>query len=424
MEDAEGTEMNRGNILKEVFSKKMLIIFCLGFSSGLPLLLIGSTLKTWLAVEKIDVGTIGYFSWVGMAYSLKFIWSPLLDRFTLFKIGRRRSWMLVTQILLTVSIFILGTLNPQNQLSMIAAISVLIAFFSATQDIAIDAYRRELLSDEELGLGSSINIYGYRVAMLVSGGLGMSLLGLPILHLDWHKLYYIMALCMAVGFATTLLAPEPAIDGEPPRTLLAAVVEPFRDFLKRRDAWFILFFVLIFKLGDAMGGAILNPFYIQVGFSVPQIGLIAKTFGLASSLFGFFLGGLAIFYFGIYRCLWIFGILQALSTASFVLLNHTGPQAWALAVVVVFEDVATAMASAAFVAYLAAICNRRYTATQYAILSSLATLGRNFFSGFSGDLVKGLGWEPFFYVCALLAIPGLIMLIWVNKSFAETSAKA
>ncbi|MBV2168690.1 MAG: AmpG family muropeptide MFS transporter [Bdellovibrio sp.] len=409
------------NILKDLFSKQMLIVFLLGFASGLPLLLTGGTLKTWLAREHVDISTIGYFSWVGMAYSLKFLWSPLLDRFTLFKIGRRRSWMLVTQALLMASIYYLGTLNPLQNLTTMAAMAVLIAFFSATQDIAIDAYRRELLSNEELGLGSSLGIYGYRIALLLSGGAGIGLVGSEIWPITWGQLYYIMAGCMIVGVLTTLFAPEPKVDSPPPRTLMEAIVDPFSEFLRRPGAWFILLFVFMFKLGDALSGALLNPFYVEMGFSNADIGLIAKTFGLMSSLVGLFFGGLVIYYIGIYRSLWIFGVLQGLSTAAFALLTHTGPQAWALATVVVFEDVSSGMGSAAFVAFLGALSNKKYTATQYAILSSIATLGRNFFSGFTGDMVKSLGWGPFFYVCALIAIPGLFMLIGMRKyQTAET----
>lgn len=403
------------NILKDLFSKQMLIVFLLGFASGLPLLLTGGTLKTWLAREHVDISTIGYFSWVGMAYSLKFLWSPFLDRFTLFKIGRRRSWMLVTQVLLMGSIYYLGTLNPLQNLTTMAAMAVLIAFFSATQDIAIDAYRRELLSNEELGLGSSLGIYGYRIALLLSGGAGIGLVGSEIWPITWGQLYYIMAGCMIVGVLTTLFAPEPKVDSPPPRTLMEAIVDPFSEFLRRPGAWFILLFVFMFKLGDALSGALLNPFYVEMGFSNADIGLIAKTFGLMSSLVGLFFGGLVIYYIGIYRSLWIFGVLQGLSTAAFALLTHTGPQAWALATVVVFEDVSSGMGSAAFVAFLGALSNKKYTATQYAILSSIATLGRNFFSGFTGDMVKSLGWGPFFYVCAIIAIPGLLMLIGMRK---------
>ncbi len=403
------------NILKDLFSKNMLIILLLGFSSGLPLLLTGGTLKTWLAREHVDISTIGYFSWVGMAYSLKFLWSPLLDRFTLFKMGRRRSWMIASQILLMASIFFLGTLNPLDNLSTLALVAVLIAFFSATQDIAIDAYRRELLSNEELGLGSSLNIYGYRIALLISGGAGIGLVGSEFWPITWGQLYYLMAACMLVGVITTFFAPEPKVDGPPPNTLMSAIIDPFAEFLKRPGAWFILTFVFMFKLGDALSGALLNPFYVEMGFSNADIGLIAKTFGLASSLVGLFLGGMVIYYIGIYRSLWIFGILQGLSTAAFALLTHTGAQAWALATVVVFEDVSSGMGSAAFVAFLGALSNKKYTATQYAIFSSVATLGRNFFSGFSGTMVKSLGWGPFFYVCALIAIPGLLMLVGMKK---------
>ncbi len=408
--------MSKGkNILKDLFSKNMLIVLLLGFSSGLPLLLTGGTLKTWLAREHINISTIGYFSWVGMAYSLKFLWAPLLDRYTLFKMGRRRSWMLITQIFLAISICLLGTLNPIENLSSMALIAVLIAFFSATQDIAIDAFRRELLTTGELGLGSSLNMYGYRIAMLISGGAGIGLVGSSFVSLTWGQLYFLMAACMAVGMIATFFAPEPKIETPPPKTLMSAIVEPFTEFIRRPGALFILLFVFLFKLGDALSGSLLNPFYVEMGFTNADIGLIAKTFGLASSLVGLFIGGLIIYYIDLYKCLWGFGILQALSTAAFALLTYTGAEKWALATVVIFEDVSSGMGSAAFVAFLASLSNKKYTATQYAILSSIATLGRNFFSGFSGALVKSLGWSSFFYVCALIAIPGLVMLIGMRK---------
>lgn len=404
-----------GNILKDLFSKKMLVILLLGFSSGLPLLMTGGTLKTWLAREHVDISMIGYFSWVGLAYSLKFLWSPLLDRFTLFKDHRRKSWMLLTQVAIMLCLFVIGSLNPHDNLALMAAIAVLIAFFSATQDIAVDAYRREYLSNEELGLGSSMTMYGYRIAMLLSGGAGIGLVGSEIWPLTWGQLYYLIAACMSVGIITTFLAPEPRVEEPPPRTLRAAIVDPFTEFLRRPGAWFILAFVFLFKLGDAISGGLLNPYYVEMGFSNADIGLIAKTFGLMSSLGGLFIGGLVIYYLGIYRSLWGFGVLQALSTGAFALLTFTGAQNWALAVVVIFEDVSSGMGSAAFVAFMGALSNKKYTATQYAIFSSIATLGRNFFSGFAGDLVKVLGWAPFFYACALIAIPGLLMLIWMRK---------
>jgi PAT family beta-lactamase induction signal transducer AmpG len=409
--------MKLNQFFKDFFSKKMLIVFFLGFSSGLPLLLTGGTLKTWLARENVDISTIGYFSWVGLSYSLKFIWAPLLDRFTLFPLGRRKSWMIFTQMALMASIASLGFFNPKVSIEIMAAIAVLIAFFSATQDIAIDAFRREYLKEEELGLGSSMNMYGYRIAMLLSGGVGIGLVGSSTIDLTWNQLYLVMAAFMSIGIAFTFWAPEPAVStADQPKTLRSAVIDPFKEFLTRENALIILSFVFLFKLGDALSGAMLNPFYVQMGYSNEDIGLIAKTFGLASSLVGLFIGGVIIYSIGILRSLWIFGILQALSTATFALITYTGPEKWALAVAVIFEDISSGMGSAAFVAYLAALTNKKYTATQYAILSSLATVGRNFFSGFTGGMVKSLGWEYFFYTCGFIAIPGLIMLLIVSRA--------
>lgn len=403
------------NSLRDILSRKMLVLFLLGFSSGLPLVLVGSTLKTWLAREQVDLSTIGYFSWVGMAYSLKFIWAPLLDRFALFGNSRRRSWMMATQVALASGLFGMGLVDPQTNLALLAGLAVLVAFFSATQDVAIDAYRREVCRDEELGLGTTVGIYGYRVAMLIAGGVGMSLVGVEGWGLTWGGLYWLMALCMGLGFVVTLFAPEPTVTVQQPKTLMEATIRPFTEFVGREGAWYVLLFVFLFKLGDALGGAMLNPFYVEMGFSNADIGLIAKTVGLSASLGGLLLGGILILKLGIYPSLWIFGVLQALSTAGFALITFTGPENWALALTVVFEDISAGMGNAAFVAFIASICNRRYTATQFAILSSIATLGRNFFSGFSGDMVKALGWAPFFYTCALIAIPGLIMLFMMRK---------
>lgn len=402
------------------FDYKFLIVLILGFASGLPLLLTGSTLKTWLARENIDISMIGYFSWVGMAYSLKFIWSPLVDRYSFFKMGRRRSWLLLSQLGLVISLFGFQFINPHQHLTAMALLAVVVAFFSATQDVVIDAYRREILESSQLGLGSTFSIYGYRVAMLISGGLAISLVGGDFINLSWNEMYSAMAGLMLVCLIASLFCPEPKNEFHPPGTLLEAIKNPVIEFLERKQVWLILLFVILFKLGDQLSGALLNPLYVAIGYSNADIGLIAKTFGLASSLAGLFLGGILIIKFGIYRSLWIFGVLQALSTASFALLTYTGPQNWALAFTVVFEDVSSGMGTAAFVAFLAALTNKKFTATQYALLSSFAGLGRNFFSGFSGDLQKILGWEFFFYTCALAAIPGLLMLTFMkNKTDLE-----
>lgn len=404
------------NIIKEIFSKKMLVCLLLGFSSGLPFLLTGGTLKFWLAEAKVDITTIGYFSWVGMMYSLKFIWAPLLDSFSLGKMGRRRSWMLYMQIGLVLFLILLGQINPVSSLATVAIMALVVAFFSATQDVAIDAFRREYLDENELGLGSTMNMYGYRIAMLISGGLALALAD----HMSWQNVYIIMASLMGLGILATALAPEPENNLLPKKTLLDSVVGPFKEFLSRDGSIIILLFVFLFKLGDALSGSMLSPFYIDMGFQKTDIALIAKTFGLASSLVGLFIGGVVIYYVGILRSLWFFGFLQALSTASFALITYTGPQNWALAFAVIFEDISSGMGSAAFVAFMASITNKKYTATQYAILSSIATLGRNFFSGFAGHMVKALDWANFFYVCALIAIPGMIFLFIMTKRFPKS----
>lgn len=412
------------SFFRQLASTKMLIVFLLGFSSGLPLLLTSGTLKVWLARENVDLSLIGYFGWVGLAYSLKFLWAPILDRFALSALGRRRSWMLAAQLALIAAIAAFALCDPSRSLTALATVALLTAILSATQDIAVDAYRREILSDEEMGLGASIYTYGYRVGMLVSGGIGISLVGSVGAMLSWPQLYLVMALLMLVGVVTTLVATEPQISGSPPRTLLAAIREPLAEFLKREGAWIILLFLVLFKLGDAVSGAMLNPFYVHIGFSNTDIGLIAKTFGFVSTLVGLFLGGAILFYIGVYRSLWIFGLLQAVSTVAFAALTVTGPQMWALACTVCFEDLSSGMGTAALVAFTSVITDKRYTATQYAVLTSLAAVGRTFFSGFAGDLVVNLGWANFYLASGAVAVPGLLLLVAMRNNSSVFHSEA
>lgn len=407
------------SFLALMLNQRMLITLLLGFSSGLPYLLTGGTLKLWLAEAKVDITTIGYFGWVGLAYSLKFLWAPLTDRFAFFGIGRRRSWMLISQVALMAGIFVLGTLDPTTSLSLMAAVCVWIAIFSATQDIALDAFRREYLEDSELGMGSSMSQYGYRLGMLMSGGVAVGLAN----TLSWTHVYWLMGLLTLIGIVTTFYVKEPSAGLEISKSLKESFIGPFSEFLKRNGSLLVLFFIFFFKLGDALSAAMLSPFYIEMGYEKIDIGLIAKTFGLSSSLLGLFIGGLAIYKIGILRSLWMFGVLQALSTASFAIITYTGPEKWALAFAVIFEDVSAGMGSAAFIAYISAITNKKYTATQFAILASVATLGRNFFAGFSGHLVKLFGWEWFFYSCALMAIPGLALLFWVQRLHSSSNSE-
>lgn len=404
--------------LGQAFSRRNLwIVFLYGFSSGLPLLLTGGTLKTWLAREQVDISTIGYFSWVGLAYSLKFLWAPLLDRYRLFFFGRRRSWILATQIVIALLIFQISQLSPHESLGLMAALAVVIGFFSATQDIAIDAYRREILKDEELGIGSSLTNYGYRIAMYVSGAIGMGFVGSDFFNLSWNGLYVMMGIIMAGTTLITFFAPEPPGEEQfTPKTLKSAVIDSFKEFLTRDKAIAILIFVFLFKLGDALSASLLNPFYVEIGYTNADIAFIAKTVGMAFSIFGLFLGGVLLFKIGILRSLWIFGILQGLSTAGFSLITFTGPEKWALALAVIFEDISSGMGNAAFLAYISTITDKRFTGTQFALLSAIATSGRNIFSGFAGVAVKSIGWAPFFWLCGLIAIPGLFMLWYLQKS--------
>ncbi len=404
---------------KKVLSKNMLIVFILGFASGLPFLLVaGATLKLWLAQEKVDIKVIGFFSWVTLAYSLKFLWSPFVDRYFVSQVGRRKTWILFSQVGLVGGIFMMGTLSPTADLALLAAWAVAVAFLSATQDIAIDAYRREYLSNEELGLGSAMGVYGYRVAMLIAGGVFVSFVAESDAslehHITWNQLYYIMSAFMALCALFTAFIPEPKVESTP-RTLAEAVIEPFKEFFKRPEAFLILAFVFTFKFGDQISGSLLGPFYKAMGYQNVDIGVIAKFYGLFSTLAGLFIGGIALLKFEVRKCLWAFGILQILATAAFALITYTGPKIWALTVTVIFEDFSQGMGTAAFAAYLASVTNRKYTATQFALLTSIASLGRGLFSGFGGLLQAEVGWANFFYIGALLGVPGLIVLWWIDR---------
>lgn len=414
--------------VQSLFNKRMLIVLALGFTCGIPLIMLGATLKQWLAREGIALTTITFSTWFSIWYSWKFLWAPFLDRYSLSKkFGRRRSWLLLTQIGLLILITSLGFFHPQNDLYTMSIICVVIGLLSATQDIAADAYRREILPDEELGLGSSVVQYGFRLAMFFGGGIGVWAVDPANLGISWNQLYIFMGLLMSVGIATTLLISEPASSREAPhRGLRETIIDPFKEFLQRDGAILILAFVFLFKFGDAMASSTYTPFYVYTGFTDGQIGLIAKTWGMIAALVGLFVGGVGIFYMGVYRSLWIFGIFQALSTGMYALLTVTGPQNWALALVVVFEDISSGMGSAAFLAFISYVCNKKFTATQYALLSSIAVTGRVFFSGFSGGIIEKFlnnNYVVFYIGCALLAIPGMLMLIYMKK-YAKGMANA
>jgi PAT family beta-lactamase induction signal transducer AmpG len=397
----------RKSIIKVVVSRRMLVAFVMGFACGLPLLLTVSVLQAWMKDEGVDLTVIGMMALVGLPYTLKFLWAPFLDRFTLPILGRRRGWMLVAQIALTVSIAGLGQSNPVLNPWLLAFAAFLVTFFSASQDIVVDAYRREDLSDEELGLGSSLYINGYRVGMLLASGGGLIMAD----HMDFSTVYLILAACMLPGLITTLLTPEPDTPAGIPKTMREAVIDPLVEYFSRKEALWILAFVLLYKVGDTMASAMTTPFYLDIGFSKSEIGAVVKLFGFWATIAGGLAGGIMMLRLGINRCLWIFGFLQAASTAGFALLANVGYSIPLLSAVIAFENLSSGMGTAAYAAFMASITNKKFTATQYALLTSLMGVPRVLASAPTGFLAKNIGWEPFFIFCALIAIPGMLLLL-------------
>jgi PAT family beta-lactamase induction signal transducer AmpG len=385
----------------------MLVALLMGFACGLPLLLTIGVLQAWMKESGVDLTWIGMITLVQIPYTWKFIWAPFMDRFIPPFLGRRRGWLIMAQIGLIFSIIALGFSDPVEKAGLMVLAAVLVAFFSASQDIVVDAYRREDLTDEELGLGSSLYIYGYRIGMWLAGGGGLILAD----HLPYSRVYLIMALCMLVGVFTTLLAPEPKIDGKPPQNMKEAILNPLRDYLRRNEALWILAFILLFKVGDTMAAAITMPFYLDIGFTKTEIGTVVKVFGSWAMIVGAILGGVIMLRLGINRSLWIFGVLQALSTAGFALLARIGQSIPVLSGVIAFENLSSGMGTAAFVAFMASITNKKFTATQYALLTSIMGLPRVVASAPTGFMAKHMGWEGFFVFCALIAIPGILLLL-------------
>jgi PAT family beta-lactamase induction signal transducer AmpG len=401
---------------RHYFNRKMLICVMLGFTSGLPLFMLYNLMSAWLKAEQVDLKSIGLFALVGFPYTWKFIWSPLMDRFHFPMLGRRRGWMFITQLALLAVIGSMGFFSPTTELPMIVFLAGLSAFLSASQDIVIDAYRRELLYDHEQGSGTALFVNAYKMSTLVPGSLSLILSD----FMSWQMVFSITALFMLPGLFTTLLISEPAIYGEPPRTLREAVVEPFREFINRRGwsyALLILAFIFLYKLGDSMATALATPFYIDLGFSRTQIGLVAKNAGLWASLTGGIIGVVWLEKTGINRGLWIFGALQALAILGFALLAQTGvsapgvaPDTLLLGMVIGMEAFSVGLGTAAFTAFIATTTDERYTATQFALFTSLAAVPRTFFNALTGFIVDQTGWTSFFLICFGLALPGMMLL--------------
>lgn len=398
---------------REYLNRRMLICVFLGFTSGLPLFVLISLVQAWLRSSGVDLKAIGLFALIQFPYTWKFIWAPLMDRFVpafgFWRPGRRRGWMLVTQVLVMVAIGAMGYVSPRNAIWTVAALAALLAFFSASQDIVIDAYRRELLPDREQGLGTAIHVNAYKVAGLVPGSLGLILADM----LPWPTVFLVTAAFMLPGIITTLVIAEPTVRGAPPKTLEEAVVLPFREFLAR-DGWngalLVLGFIFLYKLGDSMATSLATSFYIDLGFTKTEIGVIAKTVGFWASLVGGLVGGVWLVRLGINRGLWIFGIFQMVASAGFAWLAHQGPTSMGLAVVIALEAGAAGLGTAAFTAYIARATDPRYTATQFALFTSLASVPRTFANAGAGFIVAQIGWFEFFVACVALAVPGLLLL--------------
>ncbi len=393
-------------MLKEIFSRRMLVSFVMGFACGLPLLLTISVLQAWMKDEGVDLAVIGMMALVGLPYTVKFIWAPFLDRFTLPFMGRRKGWLLVAQVALICSIIGLGMTSPGKSPWMVAFAAFLVTFFSASQDIVVDAYRREDLRDEELGLGSSLYVNGYRVGMLLASGGGLIMAD----HMSYSMVYLIMAACLLPAVVTTFLTPEPDTPMGKPTNMKEAVIDPLVEYFSRKGALWILAFILLYKMGDTMASAMTIPFYLDIGFSKTEIGAVVKLFGFWATIIGSLTGGVLMLKLGINRSLWVFGVLQAVSTAGFALLSRIGHNIPALSGVIAFENLSSGMGTAAYVAFMASITNKKFTATQYALLSSLMGVPRVMASAPTGLLAENMGWFGFFIMCALIAIPGMLLL--------------
>ena len=401
-----------------LLNRRMLVCIFLGFTSGMPLYVLIQLVPAWLRVEGVDLSTIGLFSLVALPYTWKFLWSPLLDRFSVPGLGRRRGWMLLTQVGLLFSIGALGHFNPEFSLTAAVVLVFAVTVFSATQDIVIDAYRRELLPDDELGTGNSIFVNAYRLSSLVPGSLALILSD----HMPWATVFWITGGFILVGIVTTLFIREVVTDAEAPRSLREAVVEPFVEFVGRAGwgtAALVLLFILLYKLGDNMATALATPFYLDMGFSRTEIGTIAKVATLWSSIAGSVIGGIVMLKVSINRALWLFGVVQITSILGFAWLAQVGHEPWVLFVVVSFEYLGVGMGSVALIAFMAAQTSVKFAATQFALLSSLAAVPRTLANASTGFIIEQIGYFNFFLVCFALAVPGMLLLFKIAPWSAD-----
>ena len=410
-------------VREALFTRRMLICVFTGFSAGLPLFIIISLIPAWLRSEHVDLKSIGLFALIQLPYTWKFLWSPLMDRYRVLFFGRRRGWMLVTQILLIATIPAFGLFQPQQDIWAIAYLAAALAFFSASQDIVLDAYRREILSDAELGLGTSVYVNGYRLAGLVPGSLSLILAD----HMSWSSVYIITALFMLPGLAMALLVSEPLASKSAPKTLREAVVEPFHEFLSRAGystALTVLAFIFAYNLGVYMAVSLATAFYLDMGFTKTDIGLIAKHAALWPAVAGGLIGGISMLKIGINKALWLFGAVQTVAILGFALLTQFPQDRLALAVVIGCEAFGVGLGTSAFTSFVARTTNPLYTATQFALFTSLASVPRTIIGASSGWMVERMGWFNFYLMCAALAVPGMLLLFKVAPWNGDDAPRA
>lgn len=399
-------------------SRKMAVTTLLAVSSGLPLPLVSGTLDVWMRSESVDLTVIGFFSLAQLPYSLKVFWAPLMDRFPIPFLHSRAGWMLITQLVLMIAIFWMGHLDPVGAPWALAGAAFVISFLGATQDIAIDGYRAELLSGKERGAGAALASVGGRLGYLISGSIALILSQ----HFPWSTVYSFMALSLAIGLVGSVFSPKVSIE-RAPKDLREAIVEPFKTYLQRDKAILMLVFILIFKLGDVVAGKMTSPFLIDTGFSREEIGLVNKGFGMVVSILGGILGGAMYTRLGLRKSLWIFGSLQMLSNFVFVAQYYIGKNEWMLFATVGIENFCGSLGSVAFVAFLMSLCTKGLAGTQYALFTSLMGLTRTLAATPTGYLAKNMGWPSFFIFSAVLAIPGLWMLkaLWEQIEEQKTA---
>ena len=390
---------------------KMAILLLFGFSSGLPFYLTSKTLQAWMTTAHVDLATIGFFSLVTLPYSLKFVWAPVMDRYIPPFLGRRRGWVLITQILLLLSIAAMALHDPARGLEMLAINAIAITFFSASQDISLDAYRTDVLQDREMGAGAAVFVLGYRIAMISTGALAFFLAD----RIQWPAVYVVLSTLLVVGIVTTFIAPEPVLSDAPPKTLFEAVVLPFADFFQRVGprAVLVLLFIVVYKYSDSLAGSMTTPFLLQAGFSQSEVGAVFLGVGVVATIAGVIVGGAMIGKVGINRALWIFVVFQGLSNLTYYGLSLSGKNHAFMVAAIITENFGLGLVSAVMTAYIMEMCNKRFTATQFALLSSLMAASRDILVAPAGKLVESTGWPGFFLITVAMAIPPLVLLPFI-----------